>query len=34
MQPRVTPLKTDRKEWTSQQLLEQWRQYQGVTPVR
>ena len=27
MQPRVTPLKTDRKEWTSQQLLEQWRQY-------
>src|SRR5712691_7013135 len=27
MQPRVTTLKTDRKEWTPQQLLEQWRQH-------
>jgi site-specific recombinase XerD len=27
MQPRVTTLKTDRKEWTPQQLLEQWHQY-------
>src|SRR6266567_398903 len=27
MQSRVTPLKTDRKEWKPQQLLEQWRQY-------
>jgi site-specific recombinase XerD len=26
MQPRMTPLKTE-KEWTPQQLLEQWRQY-------
>ena len=25
MQPRVTTLKTNRKEWTPQQLLEQWR---------
>ncbi len=27
MQPHVTPLKTDRKEWTPQQLLELWCQY-------
>ncbi len=27
MQSRVTKLKTDWKEWTPQQLLEQWRQY-------
>ena len=27
MQPHVTPLKIDRKEWTPQQLLELWRQY-------
>jgi integrase/recombinase XerC len=27
MQPRMTPLKTDRKEWTPEQLLEQWRQH-------
>src|SRR5260370_41862017 len=27
MQPHVTALKTDRKEWAPQQLLEQWRQH-------
>ena len=27
MQRHVTPLKTERQEWTPQQLLETWRQY-------
>ena len=26
MQPRITPLNTERKEWTPQELVERWRQ--------
>ena len=27
MQPRITPLNTERKEWSSQELLDQWQHH-------